>query len=147
MSHAYTSLWVHAVWVTKDRKPHINPAIEQVVYRHITAELTQLGCHPIIINGTPDHIHCLFKLNTQKSIADIMKHIKGMSSYYINHNNLIPFKFTWQKGYAAFSVSKTELGRVYGYIKKQKQHHKIITIKQEMENFERLTKEIPFQES
>lgn len=147
MSHSYTSVWIHAVWVTKDRKPHIKPSIEQVVYRHITAELIQLGCSPIIINGTPDHIHCLFRLNTQMSIAEVMKQIKGMSSYFINYNNLIPFKFSWQKGYAAFSVSKTELGRVYGYIKKQKQHHKQTTIQQEMAKFEQLSKEIPFRET
>jgi hypothetical protein len=32
-------------------------------------------------------------------------------------------KFAWQTGYAAFSVSESQLEKIYFYIKNQKEHH------------------------
>ena len=63
------------------------------------------------------YIHCLFLLNPQKSIAEIVKQIKGSSSHFINQNNLIADKFSWQTGYAAYSVSESVVDKVYQYIK------------------------------
>ena len=83
----------------------------------------------------PDHMHCLFMLSPQKSIADIIKQIKGSSSHYINQNNLIDDKFAWQTGYAAYSVSESVVEKVYEYIKNQKQHHAKKTFQQEYDEF------------
>ena len=76
-----------------------------------------------IVNGMPDHVHCLFGINPQKSITDIIKQIKGSSSYFVNSNNLIPEKFSWQRGFGAFGVSHSAVDNVYRYIRDQKQHH------------------------
>jgi putative transposase len=82
-----------------------------------------------------DHIHCFFNLNPQKSIAEIIKQVKGSSSHFINQNNLILAKFAWQTGYAAFSVSESVINKVYEYIKNQKQHHQKKTFQQEFDDF------------
>jgi REP element-mobilizing transposase RayT len=71
----------------------------------------------------PDHVHALFLLNPQKSIVDVIKQTKGSSSHSINGGNLILEKFAWQTGFAAYSVSESQLDVVYNYIKNQKQHH------------------------
>ncbi|MGE9315041.1 transposase [Niabella sp. CJ426] len=71
----------------------------------------------------PDHIHCLFMLNREKSIADVIKQVKGGSSHYINRNDLINEKFASQTGYAAYSVSESILDKVFKYIQNQKVHH------------------------
>ena len=86
----------------------------------------------------PDHIHCLFLLNPQKSIAEVIKQIKGNSSHYINQNNLIADKFAWQTGYAAFSVSESVVEKVFKYIKNQKSHHQKKTSQQEYDDFLKL---------
>jgi REP element-mobilizing transposase RayT len=83
----------------------------------------------------PDHIHALFLLSPQKSIADVIKQIKGSSSHYINANNLIDHKFAWQTGYAAYSVSESAVDKVFQYIKNQKEHHQQNTFQQEYEAF------------
>lgn len=93
------------------------------------------NCPVRIINGMPDHIHCLFLLSPQKSIADVVKQIKGGSSHYVNQNDLIVEKFAWQTGYAAFSVSKSVVERVFQYIKNQKEHHQKKTFQQEYDDF------------
>jgi hypothetical protein len=43
--------------------------------------------------------------------------------------------FTWQIGYGAFSVSSSKLESIINYIKKQKEHHKIQSFKDEIEVF------------
>ena len=91
-----------------------------------------LGCSLIAIGGMPDHVHCLFKLNKQKPVAEVIKKVKGTSSRYINDNEITPDYFGWQVGYGAFSVSKENIISVKKYIEKQKWHHANITFEHEL---------------
>lgn len=70
-----------------------------------------------IINGMPDHMPVLFLQNPQKTIFDIIKQVKGSFSHFINRGELILEKFAWQTGFAAFSVSESQLDALYNYIK------------------------------
>lgn len=123
MSQSFTKLWIHAIWATKNRQELIGFSIEKQLYDFIWQELSELGCPVRIINGMPDHVHVLFLQNSQKTITDIVKQIKGSSSHFINRGEFILEKFAWQTGFGAFSVSESQLNAVYNYIKNQKQHH------------------------
>ncbi len=123
MPRSFNNVWIHAVWATKYRLPLIDFSIEQKVYSLITEKFNEIESPVSIINGMPDHVHCLFRLNPNKTISSIMKHVKGSSSRYINSNNLISEEFGWQKSYATFSVSEKDIKTVYHYIKNQKDHH------------------------
>jgi REP element-mobilizing transposase RayT len=123
MSHSFTKLWIHAIWATKNRQELIDYSNEKKLYDYIREELIALGCPVRIINGMPDHVHVLFLQNPQKSISDLIKQIKGSSSHFVNRGELILEKFAWQTGFAAFSVSESQLDVVCNYIKNQKQHH------------------------
>ena len=123
MSQSFTKLWIHAIWSTKNRQELIDFSIEKRLYDFIHEELIHLGCPTRIINGMPDHVHVLFLQNPQKTISDIIKQIKGSSSHFINREELILEKFAWQTGFAAFSVSESQLDAAYNYIKNQKEHH------------------------
>ena len=138
MPHSYNRIWIHAIWSTKERESLIDHSIEKDVYQFMSEQLRDLGCPVRIINGMPDHIHCLFLLSPQKSIAEVIKQIKGSSSHYINQNDLIHLKFAWQTGYAAYSVSESVVDRVYQYIKNQKQHHAKKTFLHEYDEFIKL---------
>ena len=138
MSHSFNKIWIHAIWATKERLPLLHQNSEQKVYSFIAEQLRELGCPVRIINGMPDHIHCLFLLNPQKSVADVIKQIKGSSSHYINEHNIITDKFSWQTGYAAYSVSESVVEKVFQYIKTQKEHHQKKTYQQEYEEFLKL---------
>jgi len=135
MPHSFNKIWIHAIWATKERQPLISIKSEKKIYDLIRAELIEMSCPVRIINGMPDHIHSLFLLNPQKSVADVIKQIKGSSSHSINEQNIIPEKFSWQTGYATYSVSESQLEKVYQYIKNQKQHHQKKTFLQEYEEF------------
>ena len=135
MPHSFNRIWLHTIWATKERQPLIKPEIEQKVYEFMREQLKQIGCPVRIINGMPDHVHCLFLLNPQKSVTEIVKQVKGSTSHFINEQNLIPQKFAWQTGYAAYSVSESQQEKVFQYIKTQKQHHSLKTFQQEFDEF------------
>jgi hypothetical protein len=118
--------------------PLIHENVESKIFHFISEQLREQGCPVRIINGMPDHIHCLFLLSRQKSIAEVIKQIKGSSSHFINQENFISEKFSWQTGYAAYSVSESVLDKVFHYIKNQKQHHTKRTFQQEYDDFLKL---------
>ena len=138
MPHSFNKIWIHAIWATKERMPLLHQSKEEKIYRFISDQLRAQGCPVRIINGMPDHIHCLFLLNAQKCIAEVIKQVKGSSSHFINQNDLTDEKFSWQTGYAAYSVSESVVGKVFQYIKEQKQHHQQKSFQQEYDGFLKL---------
>tara|TARA_R110002020_G_scaffold209521_1_gene415507 strand:- start:1534 stop:1788 length:255 start_codon:yes stop_codon:yes gene_type:complete len=84
MPHSYNNIWIHAIWATKERAPLINSSVESKIHSFLKEQFRELGCPIRIINGMPDHIHCLFLLNPQKSITDVIKQVKGSSSHFVN---------------------------------------------------------------
>jgi REP element-mobilizing transposase RayT len=125
MSHSYNNVWIHAIWGTKFRQPLILPEIENKVYAFMQDQFIQLNCPVKAINGIQDHVHCLFVLDLKRSVAETIKQVKGSTAYYVNQQNLVPGKFAWQTGYAAYSVSISGLKKVEKYIRNQKHHHLI----------------------
>jgi REP element-mobilizing transposase RayT len=126
MTKSNSLVWIHAVWATKNRMPIIESSYENELYKFITNQFYKIGCIVKIVNGGNDHIHCLFLMNKTKSIADIIKHVKGSSSFFINQSNFIGDYFIWQRGYAAFAISERDLDKIYNYIKNQKDHHRLV---------------------
>ncbi|MCU0392192.1 MAG: IS200/IS605 family transposase, partial [Thermoflexibacter sp.] len=116
---SYVKIWVHTVFSTKNRQPLISSKIEAKVHQLLKDELITMGCFVQIINGMEDHVHLLFLLNNQKSIAEVMKNVKGATSHTINQENMTHEKFAWQGGYGALSVSDRRVGEVEKYIKNQ----------------------------
>ena len=98
MPHSYNKLWIHAIWPTKLRQPILKPEIEKQVHDYMRTQFIESGCPVRIIIGMPDHVHCLFLLNPNKPITDIIKQVKGSTSHWINEQNLMDEKFSWQTG-------------------------------------------------
>jgi hypothetical protein len=61
----------------------------------------------------------------------MLKEIKGGSSRWLNRHKKADPRFSWQAGYAAFSVSPSQLEAVRRYVRNQEVHHKKITFKEE----------------
>ena len=74
-------------------------------------------------------------LNSEQTAAKVTQLIKGESSFWVNKNKLIPFKFEWQDEYIAVSVSESMVDSVRDYIKNQEEHHKIKTFQEEYDEF------------
>ncbi|HYG19185.1 MAG TPA: IS200/IS605 family transposase [Ohtaekwangia sp.] len=133
MNHSHTKLWVHAVFATKNGDPLISPFLEARLNDFMFQCFTEMGCSLRIFNSVPDHAHMLFLQSPSRSLSEVIKNVKGSSSHWINQNDFIVEKFAWQTGYGAFSVSESQINRVYHYIANQKQHHQQVNFQDEYE--------------
>jgi putative transposase len=123
MRRNFTQMYVHLVWATWDRLPLITPDLQQPIYNVIAYECKQMGCQVIAIGGIADHIHVLTEFPTTLAIADLVKQIKGSSSYAVTHQMQPDACFKWQGSYAAFTVNPQNLSTIAAYIQNQANHH------------------------
>ena len=84
---------------------------------------------PIIINGVEDRVHMLILLPPNVSVSDTMRFVKANSSRWIKGRFGKPF--AWQKGFGAFSVSRSNVDAVAKYIHDQEEHHRKFDFKTE----------------
>jgi REP element-mobilizing transposase RayT len=133
MSHV--KIWVHAVWGTKDRFPFLTGEIKTKVISHIKESAKSKGIFINRINGHVDHLHILVALPGDAKISEMIRLIKGESSFWINKNEITEKKFQWCNEYYAASVDESSMNRVRAYIENQEEHHRKITFSEEYEQF------------
>jgi REP element-mobilizing transposase RayT len=85
----------------------------------------------LAIGAMPDHIHILIGYNVNQLIPDLLEEIKTSSNSWIKGGRLSKFKFEWQKGYGAFTHSRSQIDTVAKYILIQEDHHKTKPFKEE----------------
>lgn len=132
---SWIRIWVHLVFSTKNREPHLNENIINNVINHIKANAVIKNIWIDCIGGYRNHLHCLISLNKEQSLSNIVQLIKGESSFWINKSNLLNQKFAWQDDYWAVSVSESHLNPVINYILNQKEHYKVKSFEEEIEDF------------
>jgi putative transposase len=103
MPHSFNKIWLHVIFSTKNHAPLIHAPLETKIFEHMRKQLLDMGCPVRIINGMPDHIHLLFLQNPAKAVTEIIKQAKGNTSHWINSENIIAEKFSWQTGCRLFS--------------------------------------------
>lgn len=132
---SFVRVWIHAVWGTKDCQAFLAKEIRKAVIQHIRENARDKGIYIDRLNGSTDHLHCLFGLHADISISKTLQLIKGESSFWINKNSLIPTRFEWAAEYYAVSVSESDLDRVRAYIDRQEEHHRKRTFAEEVDEF------------
>jgi REP element-mobilizing transposase RayT len=132
---AFVKVFVHAVWGTKSHYPFLTKEIKQKVIAHIKENAHNKQIYIDRLNGHSEHLHCLFGLNADTSIAKTLQLLKGESAYWINKQKLTKSKFEWADEYYSVSVSESHLDMVRTYIDNQEVHHKKVTFLQEYEEF------------
>ena len=130
MSHSLSSLLTHVIFSTKDRRSSLSVEIKPDICQYIGGIVREIGGKALIVNGTRDHMHVLLQLPPVISIADTMRLIKTNSSRWARYK-WPATKFSWQTGYGAFSVSRSNVAQVVRYIKNQEEHHKRISFQEE----------------
>jgi len=102
---------------------------------YIAGTLKTYESPAILINSVPDHIHILFRLSKNYSLARVVEEIKKQSSKWMKEIKEGHNKFAWQTGYGAFSVSGSKVSAVIKYIENQKEHHLHKSYIEEVEDF------------
>ena len=70
-------------------------------------------------------------MTARNVIPDLVEEIKTSSNSWIKKGKLSKFKFEWQKGYGAFTHSRSQIDSVARYILTQEDHHKTTRFKEE----------------
>jgi REP element-mobilizing transposase RayT len=131
MPNTYTNLLFHIVYSTKYRKPLIKPEWQDDLYGYIGGIIREEKGILLTAGGMSDHIHLLAKLPPTIAVSDMLRLIKADSSKWLNERDDVGGTFEWQTGYAAFSVSESQVPRVRGYIQTQEEHHRRQAFKDE----------------
>jgi len=122
MAGTYTKLYYHLVFSTKNRQRTITPTIEDDLHKYISGIVRNLNGTCVEINGDQDHVHILAIFPPKIAVSDALRTIKANSSGWIHKEKNLPV-FGWQDGFAAFTVSKSQVESVRQYIRDQKSHH------------------------
>jgi REP element-mobilizing transposase RayT len=104
-------------------EPFISAAIEQELHKYMGGIIRGIGGACLETNGTADHVHILAILPPKIAVSDALRVIKANSSKWVHETRLDLRQFSWQDGFSAFSVSKSQVEPVRQYIVDQKAHH------------------------
>ncbi len=124
MANTYTQMYVHIVFSPKNKQALIGKSWKNELEKYITGIVQNQNHKLLAIGSMPDHIHIFIGYNVNYLIPDLVEEIKTSSNSWIKQNKLTQFKFGWQKGYGAFSHSRSQLDTVVNYILNQEKHHK-----------------------
>lgn len=126
---------VHLIFSTKDRMPFLTHDVRP----HLHAYLATVARHDdgecYRVGGVADHVHLAVRLSRTVSLADLVSGLKTSSSKWLKNQSPALSKFSWQRGYGAFSIGPKDLEAVMTYIDSQEEHHRTRTFQDEYPQF------------
>ena len=125
MANTYTQLYIHYIFAVQNRLSLIQSEWKVSLHKYMSGIIEQQGHKLYIINGTSDHVHMLVSMSPVQAPSDLMYHTKRSSSLWINQNNLVRGKFSWQEGFGAFSCGKKQISGIIKYIEDQEINHNV----------------------
>jgi putative transposase len=135
MSQSFTNLLYHIIFSTKDRRPIITIDHQPRLYEYIGGIVRGVDGISLGINGMEDHVHLVAKLHPDRALSDVLRELKSNASGWMHDVFPRLADFSWQRGYAAFTVSQSNLKQVQRYITNQKEHHRKVSFRDEFINF------------
>ena len=136
MSQSLSKMWTHLIFSTKDRHLFLSDQdVREQTHKYIAGILRKQECPTLLVGGVADHIHALFALSKNHSIAKVVYEVKRSSSKWIKTQDSRYKPFHWQNGYGAFSVSHSHVEQVRKYIAEQERHHRKVTFEDEFREF------------
>jgi len=135
MANTYSSLHYHIIFSTKNREPWLVSDIEQRIWAFIGGIARAHKMRALQVGGVEDHLHTLITAPTTIAPFQIAQYLKGDSSKWIHDEFPALRNFAWQDGYAAFTVSTSNIPEVITYIRNQREHHRKKTFQEEYLEF------------
>ncbi|HET6324901.1 MAG TPA: IS200/IS605 family transposase [Planctomycetaceae bacterium] len=136
MPQSLSNVLVHVIYSTKNREPFLRDVrLRRDLEAYLAGSLQSIDCSAIALRVVADHLHVLCRLSRTVTIAKLIETMKTESSKWIKRHSRGTPAFRWQAGYAVFSVSASNAGRVKRYIENQDEHHRAKTFQDELRAF------------
>jgi putative transposase len=133
LPHTSSNVLLHFIFSTLGRRPLIKTVFRGDLFAYLGGIVREMRGTALAINGTADHVHLLIRIRPVHSSAEIARVVKTNSSKWAREK--WSREFAWQTGYAAFSVSESNVRVVTKYIAGQEEHHKKHSFQEEFVAF------------
>ena len=94
------------------------------LFAYIATLINNNGGKAHIVGGGLEHVHVLLTQPPTVTLADMLRLVKANSSRWTRQTFPGKRHFSWQAGYAAFSVSHSKSSEIRAYIRDQEEHHR-----------------------
>jgi REP element-mobilizing transposase RayT len=135
MPQSLAFVLVHVIFSTKDRLPVLDTSIRPELYAYLATVARSSNCECYRVGGVADHVHLAIRLSRTSNVAELVEQLKTSSSKWLKTQSPALSKFSWQRGYAAFSVGPTDRNALIEYIANQEDHHRKLSFQDELRAF------------
>ncbi len=132
MAGKYLCVNLHLVWSTKGRRHLIDPQWRARLHSYIGGIARAKNATLKEANSRPDHIHLYSSIPSTITIGEFINALKANSTRWVRQTFPNRQWFSWQEGYAAFSVSKPLEPATIEYIRHQDEHHERKSFEEEL---------------
>jgi putative transposase len=126
---------VHVIFSTKERRPLLHNNTRTSLHAYLSTVARNAGCECYRVGGVADHVHLAMRLSRTVTIAELVENLKTSSSKWVKTQSSELKTFSWQRGYACFSVGPGDVDALCKYIDGQEEHHQKRTFQEELRMF------------
>jgi len=131
----FTQIRYQLVFGSKYRTSFLTSENKDELFKYIFGVLREKKCHPFIVGGYANHIHCISSLHETVCLSDLIKDIKVSSHLWMDSQGDLFRNFPgWQVGYGAFTYHKEATSNLINYVKTQEAHHRKKSFEEETED-------------
>ncbi len=135
MASTLSKIYIQLIFAVKGRYSLMPLQWLPTVHAYMAATVRSLGHECVVVGGTENHVHILIEYNINKLLPDLVRDLKIATTKFINLKRFVVGRFQWQRGYAALSYSKSAVPVVKEYICRQFEHHRGLSLEQEVRKF------------
>jgi len=131
VAQSLSKVLLHIIFSTKNREPWLDSNVRPRMHAYLATICRDAGADFVLVGGVSDHVHIVTTLARTLSQAQLIEEIKKASSKWVKALDVRYRGFFWERGYAVFSVSPSQLDSVLEYVNKQQEHHRTRTFQEE----------------
>jgi putative transposase len=123
MSKEYISCLMHVVVGTYRQRNFLTADVRSQLSSYLSVIAKSKGSNLVALGGTENHIHFLLAIPAKLSVESAILPLKQSSTTWLRQHFEPLRSFSWAAGFAAFSISRSQLDSTLLYIQNQEQYH------------------------
>jgi len=123
VKHRVHLIVYHLIWCPKRRKPILVGKLKERCQELLEAKCKQKGWDILTLSIQPDHIHLFVRVWPSDSAADVIKELKGSTSFFLRQEfkpMLSKLPSLWTRSYFSSTAGAVSAQTIREYIDAQK---------------------------